>query len=77
MKMHAPIKAVKLVLDYGHELSLVMNEKNLLFTGAKIAYLGGGWWEITGYAQDKKDIAAAVIVLDMTKKAIAVEQGIT
>lgn len=72
--MQAPIKAVKHVLDYGHELSLVMNEKNLLFTGAKIAYLGGGWWEITGYAQDKRDIAAAVMVLDMTKRAMGLKE---
>ena len=30
--------------------------ENLLSTGAKLYYLGGGWWRICGYAYDGKDV---------------------
>ena len=30
--------------------------ENLLATGAKLYYLGGGWWRICGYAYDGKDV---------------------
>lgn len=30
--------------------------ENLLATGAKLYYLGGGWWRICGYAYDGRDV---------------------
>ncbi len=54
MKIRATFDAIKDLLNYGQELST--SEKNLLCTGAKALYLGGGWWSITGYAQDKRDV---------------------
>lgn len=32
------------------------NDANLLFTGAKAYYLGGGWWRISGYSWDGGDV---------------------
>lgn len=39
----------------GTELATTGSE-NLLATGAKIYYLGGGWWRICGYAYDGRDV---------------------
>lgn len=30
--------------------------ENLLATGAKLYYIGGGWWRICGYAYDGRDV---------------------
>ena len=31
-------------------------QENLLETGAKLKYIGGGWWYLCGYAHDGRDV---------------------
>ena len=47
------------------ELSTNREDSNLLITGAKGYYLGGGWWRISGYSQNGRDVD---IVMDILAK---------
>lgn len=48
-------KDVKKLLTKGGTL-YTNGLENLLHTGAKAIYLGGGWWRICGYAYNGNDI---------------------
>lgn len=38
---------------YGYSQELIKDgSENLLFSGAKGYYLGGGWWRISGYSSN-------------------------
>ena len=41
---------------WSYDQELQMKGENLLFSGAKAYYRGGGWWRISGYAQDGFDV---------------------
>lgn len=43
-------------LGMGQELSTERGRENLLATGAKLKYQGGGRWMIYGYAYDGRDV---------------------
>lgn len=56
-KMQVRMFAMRQVMH--KELQNTPIEKNkefYLFTGAKGYYLGGGWWLVSGYSQDGKDV---------------------
>lgn len=40
----------------GTSLNTTVGAENLLATGAKLKYIGGGWWWLCGYAYDGKDV---------------------
>jgi len=40
----------------GTSLNTAVGAENLLATGAKLKYIGGGWWWLCGYAYDGKDV---------------------
>ena len=39
-----------------HKLNTERGKENLLETGAKLYYLGGGWWRLVSYHYAAKDI---------------------
>jgi len=41
---------------YDGTLESMRGESLLAFTGAKLYYLGGGWWRIGWYASDRSDL---------------------
>jgi len=41
-------------------LTELVGETFLLFTGAKVRYLGGGCWAFFGYTQDQRDATRAM-----------------
>ena len=52
---------------WGDAQELQMKGSNMLFTGAKSFYLGGGWWTIAGYAQDGRDVQQVLDFLNWKK----------
>ena len=57
-------KICKVIPTYS-EISINKNDSNLLITGAKAYYRGGGWWIISGYSQDGMDVTK---IIDILKK---------
>jgi hypothetical protein len=52
----------KVMPDYS-EMVIGKYESNLLITGAKAYYRGGGWWVISGYAADGMDVDKIIYIL--------------
>jgi hypothetical protein len=45
-------------------LTVSIGDSNLLITGAKAYYRGGGWWAISGYSWDGKDVDDVIDILN-------------
>ena len=56
VKKRLSFQQAKCLLSKGTTLNTSIGVENLLATGAKLYYLGGGWWRITGYAYDGRDV---------------------
>lgn len=44
-------------------LDTIKNEKQASFSGAALYYKGGGWWLLSGYAHDARDVDELLIAL--------------
>ena len=56
VKKRLSFQQAKSLLWRGTTLNTSIGVENLLATGAKLYYIGGGWWRICGYAYDGKDV---------------------
>lgn len=55
------------VKGFDQELNTNIGEANLVFTGAKAYYRGGGWWAISGYSSSGEDVDKVLDKLGVDK----------
>jgi len=49
------------------------DDKNLLYTGGKAKYIGGGWWKFTSYCMESRyNLMASITTFELFNKSYVV-----